>query len=73
MILEGIAKSIKESGTYLLYQRFIQLFVEKQISKVRTHRATYDSPKLVPNMFTFLLKNGKGFSGTHKSLTPYMV
>jgi hypothetical protein len=24
-------------------------------------------------MFTFLLKNGKGFSGTHKSLTPYMV
>lgn len=73
MILEEIAKSIKESGFYLLYPRFIQLFVENQISEVRTHKATYDSPKLVPKMFTFSLKNGKGFSGTHKSLTPYMV
>ena len=70
MILEGIAKSIKESGSYLLYPRFIQLFMENQISKVRTHKATYDSPKLVPKMFTFLIKNGKGFSGTHKALTP---
>jgi hypothetical protein len=64
MILEGMAKSIKESGSYLLYLRFIQLFVENQISKVRTHKATYESPKLVPKIFTFLLKNGKGFSGT---------
>ena len=31
MILEGMVKSIKESGTYLLYPRFVQLFVENQI------------------------------------------
>lgn len=61
MLLEGIAKSIKESRSYLLCPRFIQLFVENQISKVRTHRATYGSPKLVPKMFTFLLKMEKDF------------
>lgn len=73
MILEGIVKSVKESGSYLLYPRFIQLFIENQLSTFRSHTATYDVSKLVSKMFTFLIKNGKGFSGTHTALTSYMV
>jgi hypothetical protein len=72
MILEGIFKGVKD-GSYLLYPRFIQIFIEHQISKTRTHAAEYDAPKLVSKTFTFLNKHGKGFSGAHTNLTPFMV
>jgi hypothetical protein len=73
MILEGMFKSVKKSGSYLLYPRFIQLFLQNQLTKFRGHAATYDAPKLVSKTFTFLFKHGKSFSGTHTTLTPYMV
>jgi hypothetical protein len=57
----------------LLYPRFIEIFIEHQISKTRTHAAEYDAPKLVSKTFTFLNKHGKGFSGAHTNLTPFMV
>jgi hypothetical protein len=47
MILERMFKSVKESGTYLLYPRFIQLFIQNQLTKFRGHAATYDATKLV--------------------------
>jgi hypothetical protein len=47
MILEGIFKGVKESGSYLLYPRFLQLFIENQLTNFRAHAATYDAPKLV--------------------------
>jgi uncharacterized coiled-coil protein SlyX len=72
MILEGIFKGVKD-GSYLLYPRFIQIFIEHQISKTRTHIAEFDAPKLVSKTFTFLNKHGKGFSGAHTNLTPFMV
>lgn len=73
MILEGIVKSVKESGSYFLYPRFIQLFIENQLTNFRSHTATYDAPKLVSKTFTFLIKHGKGFSGTYTNLTLSMV
>jgi hypothetical protein len=68
-----VIKSIKESGTHLLYPRFVQLFVEKQISKTKTHRGFHNAPKLVPKIFSYLEKDGKGFSGKVTPITPYMV
>lgn len=39
-------KGVKD-GSYLLYPRFLQIFIEHQISKTRTHIAEFDAPKLV--------------------------
>ncbi|PWA71938.1 hypothetical protein CTI12_AA267660 [Artemisia annua] len=73
LILEGMLKSLREGGTYLLYPRFIQLIVENKIKKVRTHKAIYEAVPLVPKMFAFLIKDGKGFSGKVTPFLPYMV
>ena len=51
----------------------MQLFVEKHISKTKTHKGFYEAPKLVPKLFSYLKTDSKGFSGTVTPLLPYMV
>ena len=73
MILEGMVKSIKENGTFLLYPRFVHLLVVNQIEPKKSHKNTFEATKMVPKMFTFLKKINKGFSGKVTPLLPYMV
>lgn len=51
----------------------MQLFVEKKISKTKTHRGFYEAPKLVPKLFSYFQKDGKDFSGKVTPNFPYMV
>ena len=73
MILEGMVKSIKDKGTFLLYPRFVHLLVVNQIEPKKSHKHTFEATKMVPKMFTFLKKINKGFSGKVTPLLPYMV
>ncbi|PWA95250.1 hypothetical protein CTI12_AA052010 [Artemisia annua] len=73
MILEGMIKTLADNGTCLLYPRFLQLIIKKQLTTFRTHRGTYAAPLLQKKVFSNLKNNGKDFSGKVTPLFPYMV
>lgn len=73
MILEGMIKTLADDGTSLLYPRFLQLIIQKQLTTFKRHKGTYAALSLQKKVFSNLKNNGKDFSGKVTPLFPYMV
>lgn len=73
MILKGMIKTLADDGTSLLYPRFLQLIIQKQLTTFRTHRGTYAAPSLQKKVFSNMKTKGRDFSGKVTPLFPYMV
>ena len=71
MVMDGFKKNV--SGEHYIYPRFLQLIVNKQLSKPKIHKRTYRTPMLKRKLFSYLKKSGKGFSGTITPLFPHML
>ena len=61
MILEGMIKTLADDGTYLLYPRFLQLTIQKQLTTIKRHKGTYAAPLLQKKVFSNLKNNGRIF------------
>nr|GEY97943.1 hypothetical protein [Tanacetum cinerariifolium] len=61
------------SGRFLMYPRFIQTFLDKQLDGLPTHEEKYDVSFHIKKVFANMKRIGKGFSGKKTSLFPTMV
>ncbi|GKC93288.1 hypothetical protein Tco_1158730 [Tanacetum coccineum] len=73
-IFESMVKSLENvSGKFLMYPRFVQVFLEKQLDDMSTHTRIHIAPSHTKKIFGNIKRVGKGFSGRVTPLFPTMV
>ncbi|GJY01820.1 hypothetical protein Tco_0359972 [Tanacetum coccineum] len=61
------------SGKFLMYPRFVQVFLEKQLEGMSNHKRIYVTPSHTKKIFRNMRRVGKGFSGRETPLFPTMM
>ncbi|GJV53401.1 putative ribonuclease H-like domain-containing protein [Tanacetum coccineum] len=61
------------SGKFLMYPRFVQVFLDQQLYGLPTHKRIYNAPSHTKKIFGDMRRVGKGFSGRVTHLFPIMV
>ncbi|GJT82898.1 hypothetical protein Tco_1057240 [Tanacetum coccineum] len=61
------------SGKFLMYPRFVQVSLEKQLEGMSNHKRIYVTPSHTKKIFRNLKRAGKGFSGSVTPLFPTMM
>ncbi|GJV71326.1 putative ribonuclease H-like domain-containing protein [Tanacetum coccineum] len=61
------------SGKFLMYPRFVQVFLEQQLDDLSTHNRIYVAPSHTKKIFRNMRRVGKGFSGRVTPLFQTMV
>ncbi|GJX52475.1 ribonuclease H-like domain-containing protein [Tanacetum coccineum] len=73
-ILESIVKNLENvSGKFLMYPRFVQVFVNQQVGDMSNHKRIYVTPSHTKKIFGNMKREGKGFSGRVTLLFPTMM
>ncbi|GKD97167.1 hypothetical protein Tco_1381064 [Tanacetum coccineum] len=73
-IFESMVKNLENvSGKFLMYPRFVQVFLEKQLEGMSNHKRIYVTPSHTEKMFGNIRRVGKGFSGKETPLFPTMM
>ncbi|GJT94333.1 putative ribonuclease H-like domain-containing protein [Tanacetum coccineum] len=73
-IFESMMKNLENmSGKFLMYPRFVQVFLEKQLEGMSNHKRIYVAPSHTKKMFRNMRRVGKGFSGRETPLFPTMM
>ncbi|GJR61874.1 retrovirus-related pol polyprotein from transposon TNT 1-94 [Tanacetum coccineum] len=73
-IFESMVKNLDNvSGNFLMYPRFMQVFLEQQLDDMSTHKRIYIAPSHTKKIFRNMKRVGKGFSGRVTPLFPTMV
>ncbi|GKB21854.1 hypothetical protein Tco_0855777, partial [Tanacetum coccineum] len=73
-IFESMLKNLENmSGKFLMYPRFVQVFLDKQLEGMSNHNRIYVTPSHTKKIFGNMRKVGKGFSGRVTPLFPTMV
>ncbi|GJR35252.1 hypothetical protein Tco_1210936 [Tanacetum coccineum] len=76
---EGMVKKEKQrtlenvSGKFLMYPRFVQVFLEKQLEGISNYKRIYVTPSHTKKIFGNMRRVGKGFSGRETPLFPIMM
>ncbi|GJY58163.1 ribonuclease H-like domain-containing protein [Tanacetum coccineum] len=72
-IFESMVKNLDNVGKFLMYPRFVQVFVNQQLEGMPTHKRIYVTPSHTKKIFGNMKRVGKGFSGRVTPLFPTMV
>ncbi|GJQ97680.1 hypothetical protein Tco_0008819 [Tanacetum coccineum] len=73
-IFENMVKKLENvSGKFLMYPRFVQVFLNQQLDGKTTHKRIYVTPSHTKKIFGNIKRVGKGFSGRETPLFPTMV
>ncbi|GJU58475.1 hypothetical protein Tco_1236241 [Tanacetum coccineum] len=72
-IFESMVKKLDNVGKFFMYLRFMQVFLDKQLEGVQSHKRIYDAPSHTKKIFGNMKMVGKGFSGMETPLFPTMV
>ncbi|GJR07205.1 hypothetical protein Tco_0530189 [Tanacetum coccineum] len=72
-IFESKVKNLDNVGKFLMYLRFIQVFLDKQLEGIPTHDRIYIAPSQTKKIFENIRRVGKGFSGRETPLFQTMV
>ncbi|GJZ84808.1 hypothetical protein Tco_0650147 [Tanacetum coccineum] len=73
-IFESMVKNLENvSSKFLMYPRFVQVFLDKQLEGMQIHKRIYDAPSHTKKIFGNMKRVGKGFSGRVTPLFPTMV
>ncbi|GJU56405.1 hypothetical protein Tco_1230119 [Tanacetum coccineum] len=72
-IFESMLKNLDNAGKFLMYPRFIQVFLDNQLEGMATHTRTYIAPSHTKKIFSNMRRQGKYFSGRVTPLFPTMV
>nr|GEV65350.1 hypothetical protein [Tanacetum cinerariifolium] len=74
MIFDGMLRNLDNvSGKFLMYPRFIQTFLDKQLDGLPTHKKKYDVSFYTKKVFANMKRIGKRFSGKETPLFSTMV
>ncbi|GJY36896.1 hypothetical protein Tco_0422274, partial [Tanacetum coccineum] len=69
----GMVKNLDNAGKFLIYLRFVQVFLDKQLEGMQSHKRIYDVPCHTKKIFRNMKRVEKGFSGRETPLFPTMV
>ncbi|GKB46023.1 hypothetical protein Tco_0896776 [Tanacetum coccineum] len=73
-IFESMVKNLENvSGKFLMYPRFVQVFLEKQLEGMSNHKRIYVTPSHTKKIFRNMRRVGKGFSRRETPLFPTMM
>ncbi|GKE40172.1 hypothetical protein Tco_1463577 [Tanacetum coccineum] len=72
-IFESMVKNLDNAGKFLMYPRFVQVFLDNQLEGMATHNRTYIAPSYTKKIFANMRRQGKDFSGRVTPLFPTMV
>ncbi|GJW46135.1 hypothetical protein Tco_0077781 [Tanacetum coccineum] len=72
-IFESMVKNLDNVGKFLMYPRFVQVFVNQQLDGLPSHKRIYVTPSHTKKIFRNMKRVGKGFSGRVTPLFPTMV
>ncbi|GKE32421.1 hypothetical protein Tco_1451743 [Tanacetum coccineum] len=73
-IFESMIRNLENvSGKFLMYPRFVQVFLDKQLDGMSTHNGIYIAPSHTKKIFGNMRRVGKVFSSGVTPLFPTMV
>ncbi|GJT81096.1 hypothetical protein Tco_1055438 [Tanacetum coccineum] len=72
-IFESMVKNLDNVVKFLMYSRFIQVFLNNQLEGMATHNRIYIAPSHTKKIFANMRRQGKDFSGRVTPLFPTMV
>ncbi|GJY13958.1 putative ribonuclease H-like domain-containing protein [Tanacetum coccineum] len=72
-IFESMVKNLDNAGKFLMYPRFIQVFLDNQLEGMSSHKRIYVTPSHTKKIFANMRRQGKDFSGRETPLFPTMV
>ncbi|GJW36385.1 hypothetical protein Tco_0059305 [Tanacetum coccineum] len=74
LIFESMMMNLDNlSAKFLMYLRFVQVFLEQQLDDLSTHKRIYIAPTHTKKIFANMRRVGKGFSRRVTPLFPTMV
>ncbi|GJY11406.1 hypothetical protein Tco_0379591 [Tanacetum coccineum] len=73
LALMGMVKNMDSSVKFLIYPRFVQLFLDKQVGDMSTHDEIFVTPSHTKKVFGNIKRVGKGFSRAVTPLFPTMM
>ncbi|GJW61297.1 retrovirus-related pol polyprotein from transposon TNT 1-94 [Tanacetum coccineum] len=62
MIFEGMLKNLNSRSKFLMYPRFIQIFLNKHKRHLLPHKRTYVAPTLTQKLFSNMRRVSKGYT-----------
>ncbi|GJR65307.1 putative ribonuclease H-like domain-containing protein [Tanacetum coccineum] len=72
-IFESMVKNLDNVGKFLMYLRFVQVFVNQKLDGLPSHKRIYVTPSHTKKVVGNMKKVGKGFSGRVTPLFPTIV
>ncbi|GJW18835.1 putative ribonuclease H-like domain-containing protein [Tanacetum coccineum] len=72
-IFESMVKNLDNASKFLMYLRFVQVFLDKQLEGMSSHNRIYVTPSHTKKIFGNMKRVGKSFSGRETPLFPTMV
>ncbi|GJV85384.1 putative ribonuclease H-like domain-containing protein [Tanacetum coccineum] len=72
-IFESMVKNSDNEGKFLMYPRFVQMFVNQQAGDMSNHKKIYVTPSHTKKVFGNMKREGKSFSGRVTLLFPTMM
>ncbi|GKE50787.1 hypothetical protein Tco_1485943, partial [Tanacetum coccineum] len=73
MILDGMVKNLDNQSKFLMYPRFIQIFLNKHKRQLLPYKRPYISPTLTQKLFGNMRRIYKGSNGVDIPLFPTML
>ncbi|GJU33686.1 hypothetical protein Tco_1182040 [Tanacetum coccineum] len=73
LALMSMVKNLDNVGKFLMYPRFMQVFLDQQLEGMPTHNRIYIAPPHTKKIFRNIRREGKGFFGRVTPLFPTMV
>ncbi|GJR34602.1 putative ribonuclease H-like domain-containing protein [Tanacetum coccineum] len=71
--MPNMVKNLDNAGKFLMYPRFIQVFLDNQLEGMSSHKRIYVTPSHTKKIFANMRRQGKDFSGRETPLFPTMV
>ncbi|GJV93307.1 hypothetical protein Tco_1541120 [Tanacetum coccineum] len=72
-IFDRMVRNVDSSAKFLMYPRFIQVFLDNQVDDMTNHNIKYTSPALTQKVFENIRRVGKGFSNNETPLFDTML
>ncbi|GJY95566.1 hypothetical protein Tco_0511927 [Tanacetum coccineum] len=72
-IFDNIVKNLEGGVKFLMYPRFVQLFMNQQLGDMSHHKRIFVTPSHTKKVFGNIKREGKGFSGRVSPLFPTMM
>nr|GEU49964.1 hypothetical protein [Tanacetum cinerariifolium] len=72
-IFDSMIRNVDSLFKFLMYPRFLQVFINNQLDDLSSHKTKYTSLVLIQKVFANMRRIGKGFSGIETPLFATML